>query len=88
MEGRCLIVWGIKLSDKKKKKRGSDNALALSGCRFTIKTNNQPIFGGSGRWNDRGPVGGAGHVGGVLYHSFGAGTPSNKKQQKHNTLWP
>ena len=38
------------------------------GRRFTIKTNNQPIFGGGGRWNNRGRVGGAGHVGEVLYH--------------------
>jgi hypothetical protein len=26
---------------KEEKKRGSDDALALDGCRFTIETNNQ-----------------------------------------------
>ncbi len=37
MGGCCLFVWGVKLSDKKKKKRGRDNALALGGHCFTIK---------------------------------------------------
>jgi hypothetical protein len=73
---------------KEEEKRGSDDALALGGRCFTIKTNNQPIFMENGRWNARGCMGGAGRVGGVLYHCFGANTPSNKKHQKHNRLWP
>jgi hypothetical protein len=38
---------------ERRKKRESDNALALGGRNFTFKTNNQPIFGGSGKWNDK-----------------------------------
>ncbi len=86
--GGVVSLFGHQTEQQKKKKRGSKNALALGGRRFTIETNNQPIFGGSGRWNARGCVGGAGRVGGVQYHCFGAGTPSNTKQQKNNTLWP
>jgi hypothetical protein len=89
--GCCLFVRDVKPSNKKKKKRGSNKALALGGCDFTIKTNNQPIFRGSGRWNDRGRLGGAGHVGGMLYHCFGASTPATKNNKNviHCGLrWP
>ncbi len=88
MGGCCLFVQGVKLSNNKKKTdEGVTTPWPLMAAILLSKLKS-PIFGGSSRWNDRGCMGGAGRVGGVLYHCFEAGTPSNKKQQKHNTFWP
>jgi hypothetical protein len=60
------------------KNRERDNASALIGRHFTIKINNQLIFGGSDRGNDRGRVGGAGCVGDAVPLFLGRKTQQQK----------
>jgi hypothetical protein len=59
--GGGLSLCSSRQTEQQKK---HDEALALGGCGFTFKTNNQPIFRGSGKWNDIGCVGGVGRMGG------------------------
>jgi hypothetical protein len=58
-----------------------DNALALRGCPFTIKTINQPKVRGNNRGNNRGRMGGAGCVGGCCTIVFEPANPATKNNK-------